>query len=80
MYVGERSALKSVNYIPCNMMILPRLRAIHLYYHFSQIKPTITTLDSTDHPVWEIDFPGVTICPANKVVEKKLNHVYETQM
>ena len=38
-------------------------------------KPTITTLDSTDHPVWEIDYPAVTICPANKVVEEKLRRV-----
>ena len=47
---------------------------------YSHFQPTITTLDSTDHPVWEIDFPGVTICPANKVVKEKLDQVFETQM
>ena len=36
------------------------------------IKPTLTTLDSTNHPVWEIDFPAVTICSPNKVVQQKL--------
>lgn len=29
-------------------------------------------LDSTNHPVWEIDFPAVTICSPNKVVKRKL--------
>ena len=43
------------------------------------IQPTITTLDSTDHPVWQINFPGVTVCPANKVVEEKLAKVVEQQ-
>ena len=42
-------------------------------------QPTITTLDSTDHPVWQINFPGVTVCPANKVVENKLAKVAEQQ-
>ncbi|TRY80032.1 hypothetical protein TCAL_16032, partial [Tigriopus californicus] len=42
-------------------------------------KPTITTLDSTDHPVWEIDFPAVTVCPANKVVRSKFEDVYRKQ-
>jgi hypothetical protein len=41
-------------------------------------QPTITTLDSTDHPVWEINFPGVTVCPANKVVEDKLGKIART--
>ena len=39
---------------------------------FFIIKPTLTTLDSTNHPVWEIDFPAVTICSPNKVVQQKL--------
>lgn len=35
-------------------------------------QPTLTTLDSTNHPVWEIDFPAVTICSPNKVLQAKL--------
>ena len=41
-------------------------------------QPTLTTLDSTNHPVWEIDFPAVTICSPNKVVEDKLNLLADT--
>eukprot|EP00093_Oithona_nana_P003672 03672.XXX_135984_139452_1 [CDS] Oithona nana genome sequencing. len=37
--------------------------------------PTLTTLDSTNHPVWEIDFPAVTICSPNKVVRQKLENI-----
>ena len=40
-------------------------------------QPTLTTLDSTDHPVWEIDFPAVTICSPNKVVKAKLETLAE---
>ena len=37
------------------------------YSYFTILQPTLTSLDSTNHPVWEIDFPGVTICSPNKV-------------
>ena len=30
-------------------------------------QPTSTSLDTRDYPVWNIDFPGVTICPNSKV-------------
>ncbi len=46
---------------------------------FHHLQPTITTLDSTDHPVWEIDFPAVTICPANKVDMGKVADVAKQQ-
>ena len=29
--------------------------------------PTTTGLETTDYPIWNIDFPGVTICPNTKV-------------
>ena len=32
-----------------------------------QNDPTTTSLETTDFPIWEIDFPGVTICPNAKV-------------
>ena len=38
-------------------------------------QPTLTTLDSTNHPVWEIDFPAVTICSPNKVLQNKLEEL-----
>ena len=33
--------------------------------------PTSTTLETTDYPIWNIDFPGVTICPNAKVPTSK---------
>ena len=41
-------------------------------------QPTLTTLDSTNHPVWDIDFPAITICSPNKVVERKLESLANT--
>ena len=37
--------------------------------------PTILSVESTNHPVWDIYFPGVTICNNNKVVAHKLKKV-----
>ena len=38
-------------------------------------KPTLTSLDSTNYPIWEIDFPGVTICSPNKVDETRMDQL-----
>lgn len=32
-----------------------------------KINPTITTIATTNHPIWEVPFPSVTICNINKV-------------
>ena len=32
--------------------------------------PTTTGMETTDYPIWNIDFPGVTICPNTKVILK----------
>ena len=32
-------------------------------------QPTSTSLETRDFPVWNIDFPGVTICPTSKVTQ-----------
>lgn len=32
-----------------------------------QKNPTITTIDTYNHPIWEVAFPSVTICNNNKV-------------
>ena len=56
-------------------------------------RPTITTIGTRNYPIWkvtisrlsqhryylnvQIDFPGVTICPSNKVVEEKLELIQD---
>lgn len=32
-----------------------------------QSTPTITTVETNNYPIWNIPFPGVTICNNNKV-------------
>ena len=34
--------------------------------------PTVTTVIETNYPVYKVDFPAVTICSNNKVIEKSL--------
>lgn len=40
---------------------------MRLVWRRFQINPTITTIDTTNHPIWEVPFPAVTICNINKV-------------
>ena len=45
--------------------------------HFSGLDkymndPTTTGLETTDYPIWNIDFPGVTICPNTKVGNRNI--------
>ncbi len=35
-------------------------------------QPTFTTVNSTHYPIWNIDFPAVTICSNNKVISDQL--------
>ncbi|GAB0097885.1 sodium channel protein Nach [Sergentomyia squamirostris] len=32
-----------------------------------QTTPTVTTIETTSHPVWDVPFPSVTLCNINKV-------------
>ena len=41
-------------------------------YNKWQDVPTITTPESTNYPIWNINFPAVTICSNAKVVEEQL--------
>ena len=34
---------------------------------------TITTVDTTNHPIWNIDFPGITICSNIRVSKSLFN-------
>ena len=34
--------------------------------------PVVTSVDDTNFPIWKIDFPAVTICSNNKIVERQL--------
>jgi len=37
--------------------------------------PTVTTVIETNYPVYKVDFPAVTICSNNKVIEKSLDRL-----
>lgn len=39
-------------------------------YHLKQIN---TSIETTGYPVWEVDFPAVTICSVNSVYKNKTN-------
>ena len=37
--------------------------------------PTFTSIETTNHPVWNIYFPAVTICSNNKVMKDQFENV-----
>lgn len=37
-----------------------------IMYRFTKT-PTTTTIETTAYPIWEIEFPAITICNHNKV-------------
>ena len=37
--------------------------------------PTVTTIIETNYPVYKVDFPAVTICSNNKIIEKSLERL-----
>ena len=45
---------------------------IYPVYEKYQNSPTVTTVSETNHPVWNINFPAVTICSNNRIVESQL--------
>lgn len=38
-----------------------------LVWNRYQTIPTITTVETTNYPIWKLQFPAVTICNNNKV-------------
>ena len=40
--------------------------------------PTVTTIEETNFPIWNINFPAVTICSNNKVVKQQFELVLKT--
>ena len=51
------------------LMVYLILPIYHKYNDF----PTVTTVIETNFPVYKLDFPAVTICSNNKIIEKSLN-------
>jgi amiloride-sensitive sodium channel len=42
-----------------------------IYVNYRDV-PTFTTVVSTNYPVWNIEFPAVTVCSNNKVIMSRL--------
>uniref|UniRef100_A0A336LYS2 CSON006193 protein n=1 Tax=Culicoides sonorensis TaxID=179676 RepID=A0A336LYS2_CULSO len=49
------------------------LSLLYLSLHWNSETPTVTVIESTHFATWNIPFPAVTICNANKIDENRLN-------
>lgn len=50
--------------IVCISVAIVMMKIVWLRYKGS---PTVTSVDTTNYPVWNIPFPAVTLCDNNKV-------------
>lgn len=48
---------------------------MRLVWRRFQNSPTITTIDTTNHPIWNVPFPSVTICNINKVYAPRAENI-----
>ena len=64
-------------------MIIVVLSAVVCYVMIMPIaqkwrdSPTYVTIADTNFPIWEVDFPAVTICSNNKVMNGTLNFLWK---
>ena len=56
----------------CVFMVLP-------FYTKWQTQHTITTVDETNYPIWNINFPAITICSNNKIVQHSFDLLMKQQ-
>jgi len=48
-------------------------------YNKWQIVPTITSVETTNYPIWNIYFPAVTICSNNKIEMQKIDAILKKE-
>ncbi len=58
-------------FVLCGFLIAPIMRKWHN-------SPTFTSIKTTNFPVWDIPFPGVTVCSNIVVENEKLEKVLYT--
>lgn len=51
----------------CIMGAVFAIVLMNLVWKRFQTTPTITTVETNNYPIWNVPFPGVTICNINKV-------------
>lgn len=50
---------------------------MNLVWKRFQTTPTITTVETNNYPIWNVPFPGVTICNINKVYAPATKNITE---
>lgn len=62
-------------FISCVAGIYCAVLMMRLVWQRFQNNPTITTIDTTNHPIWNVPFPSVTICNINKVYAPRAENI-----
>jgi amiloride-sensitive sodium channel len=55
------------------------VRLIYPVYTKWQTVPTITSVATTNYPIWSIYFPAVTICSNNKIIASQFKAILKRQ-
>lgn len=61
----------------CAMGGLMTVLLIQLVWSRYQTSPTITTVETNNFPIWNVQFPAITLCNINKVYAPASMHIRE---
>lgn len=53
--------------VVCLLSLIFTVVLMLLVYNRYRTTPTITTIETNNFPIWNVNFPAVTICEINKV-------------
>lgn len=53
--------------VVCTLSLIFAVALMLLVYQRFRTTPTITTIETNNFPIWNVNFPAVTICDINKV-------------
>lgn len=48
-----------------------------LVWNRFQTQPTVTTVETTNYPIWDVPFPAVTVCNVDKIYKPRTLKIYK---
>jgi amiloride-sensitive sodium channel len=67
LYVSNR-ALWAVVLVLC---LLAAIGMVRMEWNRNDTSPTLIALDTSHYPIWNIDFPAVTLCGINRIQKSR---------
>jgi hypothetical protein len=52
--------------------LIAAIYMVYIEYDSKDSNPTLTALDTARYPIWNIDFPAVTLCGINRIQKSRI--------